>query len=275
MILLIAGQKGSGKTEVSQILESNLMEATYVAPFAVPLKEFACKILSCTLEELDNADFKKTTLPSKFDKYLITDKGKRNVSTVLHSIEEVEEYLDNNPGSRIAVKTQTVRDVLTGLDSLNDSIHNNVYLFCWEKMVGVTSHIPSLTTLIIPDFRRLKELNYVKNIFPTDKIVKVYINRPGQIRVLFPSSDDEILEGTISSFDFEGNAVVDFEGIPGTTVVPISRLTFLDRSYEHPTERAFDNVGKNFFDIIINNDSNIGDLENNVIFEIIEKLYHA
>jgi hypothetical protein len=73
MIIGISGKIGHGKDEAAKIIKEILAEQGIVIEkkqFAGKLKQFVASLIGCSIEQLDDQDFKKSTLPPEWNRML-------------------------------------------------------------------------------------------------------------------------------------------------------------------------------------------------------------
>ena len=159
MIIGISGKIGSGKDTVGKIIqylthckdddttfeEWNTLKhydmcSWKIHKFADALKDIVCILTGCTREQLEDADFKNSKLPSEWEywynyhyKLITNDKkgilGKRYGSQF--EVEREHDVLSNNiNGHFFKCDTYTYRELLQylGTDLLRNQLHGNVWV---------------------------------------------------------------------------------------------------------------------------------------------------
>ena len=162
MIIGISGKIGSGKDTIGRIIQyltcpamgiqiemkdwinkpdyNNFRPEWQIVKFADALKDIVCILTGCTREQLEDADFKNSKLPSEWEywynyhyKLITNDKkgilGKRYGSQF--EVEREHDVLSNNiNGHFFKCDTYTYRELLQylGTDLLRNQLHGNVWV---------------------------------------------------------------------------------------------------------------------------------------------------
>lgn len=92
-----------------------------IKKFATPLKEIACILLGCTMEQLEDQEFKKSELGSEWSKPSILSK---------EEFEKLPKRKDGEPNYYIYDKKITVREFLQklGTEAIRNQIHDNAWV---------------------------------------------------------------------------------------------------------------------------------------------------
>jgi hypothetical protein len=154
MIIGIAGDKGSGKDTVCKIIQYLfLMKFVYETPdsqefehryikekyniensgwqkkmFAEKLKQCVCLILGCTMDDLENEDFKNKTLGEEWNCWIIPVEGKYPLLFSYTLDKESMRWIAN--GRTFLKREMTVRMFLQllGTEATRDIIHPNIWV---------------------------------------------------------------------------------------------------------------------------------------------------
>jgi hypothetical protein len=196
-----------------------------IKKFATKLKQMICLLTGCTMEQLENQDFKNTKLPPEWDWYKTI--GSNNGKPV-YLRSSVTEKIRQEMGERVYSTTYRELLQLLGTEALRNVIHEDV-------------HVNAL-------FADYKSLSDKKSYDQLDE------NQRGQLELaVLPNW---IITDT--RFPNEAQAIKNRKGI----LIRIERPRPFDHPTElgtgHPSETALDDYHK--FDYILMNDGTIEDL---------------
>lgn len=143
-IIVLSGKSGSGKTTVEKYLEANIAGSVESYQMATKLKNVICALTGCTINQLDDQNFKKG-----YSNYAIN--------------------LFND------VRVLTYRELMLHISKKLRFDNNNIFID------DVIRHLANSTSqyIIIPDVRELRELDALieyANVIGHD-IIKIRIDR--------------------------------------------------------------------------------------------------
>lgn len=175
MIIGVSGRMGAGKDACATIIKEYLAQQNILIEkkqFAGKLKQFISSIIGCSLEQLEDQDFKKSKLPSEWNK-------------------SVEKVLGFNYGAPIkgkVIEEMSVRDMLIAVGhGLRVQCHSDIWVnalfadykkqgFLPKEIDGELSEIEhKYPNWIIPDMRYVNEADRIKN----SGGINIRIERPG------------------------------------------------------------------------------------------------
>jgi hypothetical protein len=253
MIIGISGKKNSGKDELGKILQwkltrpdiafsSFLLLPKYDRDFLWNTKQFASKVkeivallIGCTVEDLENREFKESPLGKHWERYVVyleDEFGSVNQVYLCSTYEEVQEKYGEEIGYRFEKQELTPRMLLqlVGTDAGRKLIHPEIW-------------INSLFA------------DYDNNFHATKFSVRQGFNDPRYPNwiitdVRFPNEVQSIISrgGTVVRIERENNIIK-------------NTATNL-----HESETALDNFN---FEFVVKNDGTLEDLRNNKVVKTV------
>lgn len=203
-----------------------------IRKFADKLKDIVCLLIGCTREQLENQDFKNTELGENWNCWEIYSGETHETINIVLTENEAINFIENNYSnhfSQIRKRNLTPRLLLQllGTDCGRNIIHPNIWI-----------------NSLFSDYKLLNENDFFlagrqigKNMYPDPKYPNWII--------------------TDLRFPNELEAIKKRNGI----TIRVNRETYRIASLFHESETALDDAQ---FDYIIQNDSNIEDLIQNV-----------
>jgi hypothetical protein len=157
MIIGISGRIGAGK-DASALLLQNIFKQRSILlekkQFAGKLKQFVASLIGCTLEQLEDQDFKKSVLPNEWNRVV---KGVSGFNYGAPIYEEIVESL-------------TVREMLISIGhGVRVNTHPDVWINGLLSDYKLQPHLGPTRDLrypnwIIPDMRYPNEANRIKDL---------------------------------------------------------------------------------------------------------------
>lgn len=142
MIIAISAKKQHGKDTIAKIIQELTNNKFKIVKFADNLKDFVCKLINCSREELENEEFKNKPLGPEWD------------------------FLDDD-----CIKQKMTPRLLLqkiGTDGLRNNVHKNIWIN------GVFSNYKESFKWIITDLRFINELSSIK----ANGGITIRVNRP-------------------------------------------------------------------------------------------------
>lgn len=233
--------------------------------FAGKLKEIVCILLRCTLQQLEDREFKEKELGEEWDKYELhwSDGWDGNISIVSKDFNE-EDYLDKKGdfyghlGKKISLTPRLLLQLL-GTECGRNIIHPNIWVNAlMNEYVYKKINIQKSISKDIPDLFDRKYPNWIISDMRFPNEMKAVKDRKGiTIRIVrFQEHDIVLYQGkkcTIVSM-FEDGCIVEHENETYDTFYGEIELY---RPNEHESEKSLDNAE---FDYTIYNIGTIEDL---------------
>jgi len=269
MLIGINGKIGSGKDTVGSIIqglivakEHNILNPNFewiekfhinssfkIKKFADKLKEMVCLMIGCTIEQLEDRDFKEKELGEEWWYY--TDTLFYNEDKKLIPYTDAPLYIKNSTKWYIIKLTPRLLLQLMGTECGRNIIHPNIWinaLFADYKVFHEPSMYPNAKEPKVPNWiiTDMRFPNEKKAIEDKDGIT-IRINRT-------------FIPKTIKVPSYAGQAPKNFKEVPFDKNNPLHlkwNIKTFDEKEHHPSETALDNAE---FDYVINNNGTIEEL---------------
>lgn len=155
MIISVSGKIGSGKDTLARLLQywasphiygeiklshylkkcetCDNMSPIQIKKFAAKVKEIVALLLGCTIQDLENEEFKNKILPEEWDKFAVGNSGNiLNSVGYFSTVMQAEEYLDDHGYLELEVMriqmTPRLLMQLTGNDFGRDMVHPDIWV---------------------------------------------------------------------------------------------------------------------------------------------------
>lgn len=241
MLIGISGKIGSGKDTIGDIIQmlavSNDPTVNWeIKKYAGKLKEIACILTGCTLEQLENQEFKKQKLSSEWTKINNNWQYKEDSENDPdYEVIDAEKKLYRYKGMDTL---DTYRDLLQklGTEAMRNTIHENVWvnaLYADYKPLDNRGYVATNSRVVSSDNKHSIPLPFL------DKDTRRF---PNWIitDMRFPNEFDAVKS--------RGGITIRVNRDNGTRAIDVNT---------HPSETALDNHN---FDYVIDNTSSVSDL---------------
>lgn len=206
MIIALHGKKGSGKDTVAKIIQELYPDKFKIVKFADIIKDLVCKITGCSKDQLEDTNFKESSLPKQFYKYAVYIKEESPYEDVLlgsySDIEEANQVLYQDLANRY-VKTiePTYRDLMIDLGTAVREIDENIWVY------ALLNSLDYYGDYIITDLRFKNELNILKKYDPETIFIKIERLRIGD-KVIFDIEDSPNTTGVVMEIESQNDVCI-------------------------------------------------------------------